>query len=264
MCVQTIDVTKLDRTNFSLYNSCDRKLVEEYYPNEAILLIPSCGGFPEKSIRCYYGNYGKDMGRIFIARESYEANKVYLKYAMDKADDNSKQCNADYSMIKYGGQFIRNYKFRDYTRVSDMFEKGNVSMETKELLFTDKHAAVCKISTNHLGIRCGEDNWKIKYDPADKKYILLHNNYEMVGENERFIEHHPEYHFQGAYDNMDAVIRYICGYSFTAHVEAVQVTKSLIEEIEKKENSILNRIKIWFENLMFYPVRGIVMQATAA
>lgn len=264
MCMQTIDVTKLDRTNFSLYNSCDRKLVEEYYPNEAIILIPSCGGFPEKSIRCYYGDYGKDMGRIFITRESYEVNKIYLKYAMDKADTDSKQCNVDYSMIKYGGQFIKSYKFRDYTRVGDMFEKGNVSMETKELLFSEKNAAVCRISANNLGIRCGEDNWKIKYNPTDKKYMLLHNNYEMIGENERIIEKHPEYHIQGIYENMDAAVRYICEYSFTAHMEAVQVTNNIIEEIVKKKSNVLNRAKVWFESILFYPIRSIAMQTTAA
>lgn len=145
-----------------------------------------------------------------------------------------------------------------------MFEKGKVCMETKELLFTEKNAAVCRISANHLGIRCGEDNWKIKYDPADKKYILLHNNYEMVGENERFIEHHPEYHFQGAYDNMDAAIKYICSYSFEEHIETVMVKKKLAEEIDRRENSILTRVRLWFENIMFYPMRSIAMQATAA
>ena len=260
MCIQTINVTKLDKTNFSLYRSSDRKLVEEYYPKEAILEIPSCGGFPAKSIRCHYND---NKTRIFIPYESFNANKVYLKYAMDGADKDSRLCNVDYSMINYGGEFIKNYKFKGYTKYCDMFEKGQVSWETKERFFTEKHASVCKISPNHIGIKCGEDKWKVKYDPSDKKYVLMHNNYEMINDDERVIEAHSAYHIQGVFDSMEFVVNYICDYSFTAHVEAVKETRSLIEGIRKKESNLITRAKIWFESRMLYQVRSIAMQAVA-
>lgn len=128
--------------------------------------------------------------------------------------------------------------FRRYAAYERMFEKGKVCYEDIDELISGYHAKLHMEGPNIMEVSCNDDTWKIVLD-EDDTFSLLHNNYVMVSDTERYISggyHLQKYHPYALTD----IIRYIETYNWQIHLEAKRA-----KQAEKMLFCHPNKTAVW-------------------
>ena len=92
-------------------------------------------------------------------------------------------------------------------------------MEAVEELIDRYEASIRMEDPDTLWVKCREDQWKIVLN-GERKVTLLHNNYMLIGENQRYI--FGGYHNQTPSGNvgMAYAFKLIEGYTWEGHLAA--------------------------------------------
>ncbi len=153
--------------------------------------------------------------------------------------------------------------FQWYVR---MFQQGSVSTNTIESLAMTHHAKLFMPVPDILQVKLGEDTWQIS-ENGEHKFLLYHNNYSMVSDDERYIT--SGFHLQMEKPvSLPVILRYIEGYDWKKHLEAKkaqQVAEAALTampeaELEKGEKDIdLKQPKKSMWRRLFERIRKIIM-----
>ena len=93
------------------------------------------------------------------------------------------------------------------------FEQGRCS-SYYVTQFVDQYGGTFKKeSTDTLRLHCNEDSWMIQRRD-DNRYILYHNNYQILDANLRIIGSNPEFHVQSVIGSVAAALRQIEHYDY--------------------------------------------------
>lgn len=137
------------------------------------------------------------------------------------------------------------------------FKKGGVREEAVESLVDRFHANIRMEDRDTLLVKRGEEQWKIVLN-GEKKVTLLHNNYAMLNETERYI--YGGFHNQVPVGDltMARAMKYIEDYNWEGHLAAkaekrVEQTPEpmVVEEKAAKgfAAAMIKRLKAWVEAL---------------
>lgn len=260
-----------DRVDLSAYETESRKAVLEH-----------------GEIRLVGKPVSQEQKQFMMKRSSAMDNKK-LVYAYSAADGNvhDKACplvkeisNSDFRASEHlpEGRILCTYcrmmmvvrrgcgdDFKHYDWYKRFFRKGSIRVEAVEVLVDRYHARIRMEDPDTLWIKCGEEQWKLVLK-EDKKVTLLHNNYTMISDTQRYIS--GGYHDQNPSNSllMLHALRYIENYTWEGHLAAKAASGSggeiqragLIDgavEREAKADGKLsvspwNRFKAWIEKWM--------------
>ncbi|MBO5523119.1 MAG: hypothetical protein J5986_05515 [Roseburia sp.] len=120
--------------------------------------------------------------------------------------------------------------FKRYNAYHHFFRKGHVNIRIIQELVGDYQGKIHLEGIDTLRVICGEDTWKIRIDDAGK-ITLLHNNYVMVNDEERYIL--SEFHNQNLPKNisMTGAIQYLENYTWEKHLAAKKIAEEKAAEI---------------------------------
>lgn len=109
--------------------------------------------------------------------------------------------------------------FKHYDLYKRFFQRGGIRVEAVEELVDQYGASIRMEGPDTLWVKCREDQWKIVLS-GERKVTLLHNNYMMIGENQRYI--FGGYHNQtiSGNVNMAYAFKLIEGYTWEGHLAA--------------------------------------------
>ena len=171
---------------------------------------------------CFMGSDIIPEGRIFCP-------DCYLNSLIRKG------CEADFKKVNLYRKF-----FRD----------GCLKTRDIEKLIVDCNAQIHMDTPDILQIKCNEDSWFIKADSG--KYMLFHNSYVILNENERYIGKYHGFHPQGSYSKLYKALDYLEGYTWEKHLAHKAEVEKAKELQLKREKSFFNRLRKWFRNLFSY------------
>lgn len=106
--------------------------------------------------------------------------------------------------------------FKHYEQYNRFFIRGRVKTEAIGILTGKYQASLYMETPDILAVECREDRWKLILD-KENQVVLLHNNYKIVNEAERYI--YGGYHRQrlAKTATMTMAIRYIEEYTWEKH-----------------------------------------------
>ena len=109
--------------------------------------------------------------------------------------------------------------FKHYDLYKRFFQRGGIRVEAVEELVDQYGASIHMEDPDTLWVKCREDQWKIVLG-GERKVTLLHNNYMLIGENQRYI--FGGYHNQtpSGNVNMAYALKLIEGYTWEGHLAA--------------------------------------------
>lgn len=109
--------------------------------------------------------------------------------------------------------------FKHYDMYKRFFQKGGVRVEAVEELVDGYHARIRMEDPDTLWVKCKEDQWKVVLN-GERKVTLLHNNYMMVGEDQRYIFGGFHNQTSSGSVNMAYALKLIEGYTWEGHLAA--------------------------------------------
>lgn len=124
--------------------------------------------------------------------------------------------------------------FKNFGMYQHFFRRGRVGRKEIDRLVNEYGAAIHMEDGDTMRIKCGEDQWKLTLN-NDGGVTLLHNNYVMVSDTERYISggYHDQKLLPGC--TLTGALRYIEGYTWDGHLQAMAVRRAdeQIEQIEQ-------------------------------
>lgn len=121
--------------------------------------------------------------------------------------------------------------FKNFGMYQHFFRRGRVGLKEMDRLVNEYGAAIHMEDEDTMRVKCGEDQWKLTLT-GDGGVTLLHNNYVMVNDTERYIS--GGYHEQNLPPgcNLTGALRCIEGYTWDGHLQAM-ATRRTDEQLEK-------------------------------
>lgn len=142
------------------------------------------------------------------------------------------------------------------------FDRGWVSTDLLEKYLWNEAAELHMDSPDELRIKYREDTWIILMK-SEEDYVLLHNNYEMIGEKERYIT--SGFHEQSRFaTRLSKVMKYIDGYDWNKHFvteeevlsngvcanDVLEDENALTEVNNTAKKSLAERMWTWWKKIM--------------
>lgn len=264
-------------TNFDLYVEKNRQIAEEqhytyiYNVNSPVFHTKDCIIGLRSAKMCgavYYENQNiksrcpcktcKPTPELSPSKEEYKAvRKADAKKSkaekMNRAESYPMEVMmlfADASGSYTNGAFYRDFFLKagaSYNDLKELFRQQNA-----ELFYTDPHS---------VGIWLNDDCWQIVMN--GKELLLYHNNYKVNDDYTRtfFDGYHQQRLLQPV--TFRAILRYITGYSWQDHVNAMKGNAQVEESRRQQLNAVRNRQKIRNRNPFFSTYLFVDTSSTA-
>lgn len=228
------------QVDLSLYENENRRAVIK---NDQIKII----GKPlSEEARCLQSKRASAMDNkkiryVFSAEGPVVHDKAcpLVKHISDKDFRASEELPEDKIFCQLCGSMIYIRKgcgddFKNYGLYQQFFKRGHVGMKEIERLVDEYHAVIHMEHQDMMRIKCGEDWWKLVLEP-DGKVTLLHNNYIMISETERYIS--SGFHNQNlqAGSTVTGALRCIENYTWEGHLAAAAVRQEEEMSVETAE-----------------------------
>lgn len=157
--------------------------------------------------------------------------------------------------------------FKHYDLYKRFFQRGGIRVEAVEELVDQYGARIRMEDPDTLWIKCREDQWKIILN-EDRKVTLLHNNYMMLDETQRYIL--GGYHNQTPSGNaaMSYAFKLIENYTWEGHLaakaesratmdgqqctgaeERTQTTTANVESTRNLVKRLWRRLRVWIREI---------------
>ena len=115
------------------------------------------------------------------------------------------------------------------------FKRGNISFKSLKKMITEYGSTFKMVDKDTLYLHCNEDSWQIRYK-SNGNYTLLHNNYRITGQMERYIGMPLTYHIQQDDISLGAALYIIRSYDFYSHFtgsDETDINQAAITQIPK-------------------------------
>ena len=150
--------------------------------------------------------------------------------------------------------------FKNCRLYQQFFRRGHIDEKELGKLINEYQADIHIEDKDTLRIKCGEDQWMLSLKP-DGQATLMHNNYIMINEKERYIS--GGFHDQNLLPGSSAVraLHYLEAYKWEGHLTAMAARKPEEQDMKAAETmmdpgtgadrrrSIWTRIRSWYASV---------------
>ena len=140
--------------------------------------------------------------------------------------------------------------FKKVNLYKKFFRDGHLKVSDIEKLIVDYNAQIHMDSADIMHIKCNEDSWFIKIESG--KYLLFHNSYVILDENDRYIGKYPGFHLQRSYVKLSKALDHLEGYTWEKHLAHKAEIERAEELKRKREKSLLYRFKEWLHRILVH------------